>query len=95
MSAGMETDASTRPRPGLPWWLRQILFTGVAVFFAWFGTCLLIGAYRLGDPFSFIMTFFGACLMIMISAVMAMGFIVRMRQAVRSDLSVEPPPPPD
>lgn len=59
------------------------MFTGLAAFFAWLGTCQLVGAYRLNDPYAFIMIFFGASLMIMISAVMALGFVVRMHRAVR------------
>jgi hypothetical protein len=69
-------------KPGPRWWCAQLLLTGVACFFLYFGISLLIASYRLPDPFSFIMTFFGACLMILISAVIAMGFIMRMRRAL-------------
>lgn len=71
-------------KPGLLWWFKQILLTGIAIFFVFFGISLLVGAYQLNDPFSFIMTFFGASLMTLISVVMVMGFVVqmmRMRQA--------------
>jgi hypothetical protein len=73
--------------PGLLWWAKQMLLTGIACFFVYFGFSMLVGAYRLKDPYSFIMTFFGASLMILISIVMAMGFLaqmVRMRRAIRS-----------
>ena len=43
---------------------------------------MLVGAYRLKDPYSFIMTFFGASLMILISLVMVLGFVLRMRRAI-------------
>jgi hypothetical protein len=72
-------------KPGPLWWLAQLMFTGLACFFLYFGISLLIASYQLPNPFSFIMTFFGACLMILISAVMAMGFIMRMRRALLAD----------
>ena len=65
-------------RPGPWWWLGQWLLTGIACFFIFFGISLLVASYRLGNPFSFIMTFFAASLIILISVVMAMGFVVRM-----------------
>jgi hypothetical protein len=52
-----ESDC-TAARAGLWWWLRQLLLTGIASFFVCFGISVLISAYRLNDPFSFIMTFF-------------------------------------
>ena len=60
------------------WWLVQVLLTGIAVFFTAFGISLLIASYRLNDPYSFIMTFFAASLMILISGVMILGFVLRM-----------------
>ena len=75
------------PPPRQLWWLKQTLLTGLACFFVYFGFSMLVGAYRLKDPYSFIMTFFGASLMILISVVMVMGFLaqmVRMRRASRS-----------
>lgn len=83
MPMKMENRPDNQATPGLLWWLRQIVFTGIAAFFTAFGTCQLYNAYRLGDPFSFIMSFFGSSLMIMISVVMVLGFIIRMRQAMR------------
>ncbi len=65
-------------RPGIWWWLGQLLLTGIACFFTCFGISLLVSSYRLGDPFSFIMTFFAASLMILISLVMVIGFVLRM-----------------
>ena len=77
-------------KQGPLWWLAQLLLTGLACFFLYFGISLLIASYRLPDPFSFIMTFFGASLMILISAVMAMGFIIRMRRALLADPVSDP-----
>jgi hypothetical protein len=82
-----EDSPAAAASPGPLWWLKQMLLTGIACFFVYFGIAMLVGAYRLNDPYSFIMTFFGASLMILISVVMAMGFLaqmVRMRRAIRS-----------
>lgn len=54
------------------------MLTGIAGFFVWFGIAVLVGAYGLGDPFSFIMSFFAASLIILISLVMVMAFVLRM-----------------
>jgi magnesium-transporting ATPase (P-type) len=80
---------SISERPGLGWWLGQVLLTGIACFFACFGVSLLVASYELGDPFSFIMTFFAASLMTLISLVMVLGFVLRMRRVARADDSSE------
>ena len=84
-----ETKAANSPKRGLYWWSRQVVFAVTALFFTGFGICQLIGAYRLGDPFSFIMAFFGASLMIMISMVMLLGFIVRMCRATQTGRGID------
>jgi hypothetical protein len=76
-------------KPGMGWWLGQVLLTGIACFFACFGGSLLVASYGLGDPFSFIMTFFAASLMTLISLVMVMGFVLRMLRAARAASSAE------
>jgi hypothetical protein len=82
---GRKTDTRCpTTRPGPWWWLGQLLLTAVACFFACFGILLLVGAYGLKDPYAFIMTFFGASLMILISLVMAMGFVVRMHRVLQT-----------
>jgi hypothetical protein len=63
------------------WWLRQILLIFLAVFFLLFGIHILIAAYRLQDPFSFIMTFFASNLIILISLVLLVGFVYRVWSA--------------
>ena len=65
-----------------------MLLTSIACFFVFFGISLLAASYRLGDPFSFIMTFFAASLIILISAVMVLGFVVRMRRVMLIDRSM-------
>jgi len=83
------TDEDAQPiRRGVGWWLAQLLLTATAGFFVWFGVALLVGAYGLADPFSFIMTVFAACLIILFSLVMVLGFSMRMWRAVRNG----PPP---
>ena len=82
-----EDSRTAAAPPGPLWWLKQMLLTGIACFFVYFGIAMLVGAYRLNNPYAFIMTFFGSSLMILISVVMAMGFVaqmVRMRRASRS-----------
>lgn len=82
-SRKIDNDCPTA-RPSLWWWLGQLLLTAAACFFVCFGVLLLVGAYGLEDPYSFIMTFFGASLMILISLVMAMGFVMRMRRVLQA-----------
>ena len=60
------------------WWIRQLILVLVSCFFLFFGINILIAAYQLKDPFSFIMTFFASNLMILISATLVLGFILRM-----------------
>lgn len=70
------------------WWFGQLLLTGIACFFVIFGISLLRASYRLGDPFSFILTFFAASLIILISVVMVLGFVMRMRRMKLTDRSI-------
>ena len=71
-------------RPSPWWWLGQILLTACACFFVFFGTSILVAAYKLKDPFSFIMTFFASNLIILISVVMVVGFVVRISRTMRA-----------
>ncbi|MFH2091652.1 MAG: hypothetical protein ABIJ31_04740 [Pseudomonadota bacterium] len=59
------------------WWLFQGLMTLICVFFFIFGIDLLLGAYSLTDPFSFIMTFFAANFIILISLTLAITFVIK------------------
>jgi hypothetical protein len=58
-----------------------MLLTFVALFFFAFGVCLLISAYQLKDPFAFILTFFASNLVILISAALGLGFVLRLRRS--------------
>jgi di/tricarboxylate transporter len=80
----LDTNGRLVSRPGGLWWCGHLLLTAIACFFVFFGISLLMAAYQLTDPFSFIMTFFAASLIILISAVMVLGFIVRMSRSRRS-----------
>ena len=55
-----------------------MILTLAGCFFLAFGVILLISAYQLKDPFWFVMTFFASNLIILISAALLVGFIVRM-----------------
>ena len=67
----------------LPWWVSQILFTLIALFFILFGINLLYMAYQTEDPFSFILTFFASNLIILIAAALLLGFILKMLATLR------------
>jgi hypothetical protein len=57
---------------------RQVLLILVGCFFLLFGVQLLISAYRLNNPLMFVMTFFASNLIILISAALVIGFVIRM-----------------
>lgn len=71
------------------WWIRQIVLVLVGCFFFAFGIHTLILAYHLKDPFSFIMTFFASNLMILISATLVVGFIIRMVKVYKNSKITE------
>ncbi|MGM0451559.1 MAG: hypothetical protein ACQERN_00135 [Thermodesulfobacteriota bacterium] len=60
------------------WWPWQIILVLFAFFFLYVGIELVIHAYRLNDPFDFIMCFFASNLIILISLVLVIGFVYRM-----------------
>jgi hypothetical protein len=62
---------------GMLWWVRQVVLILLGSFFLLFGIHLLILAYRLNDPSWFIMMFFASNLIILISAALLVGFILR------------------
>jgi hypothetical protein len=55
----------------------------IAIFFILFGINLLYMAYQILDPFSFVMTFFASNLIILISAALLLGFILRVVAAIK------------
>ena len=60
------------------WWVRQVLGALFSGFFIYFGIHILWAAYRLDDPFMFVMTFFASNFIILISIVMLIAFVYRM-----------------
>ena len=65
------------------WWIRQIGLILLGCFFLMFGIQLLVAAYRLADPISFILTFFASNFVILISAALIVGFVYRVVTAVK------------
>ena len=60
------------------WWIRQIILVAIGAFYLYFGIQVLISAYSLNDPFSFVLTFFASNFIILISAALLVGFVYRM-----------------
>jgi len=65
------------------WWVRQVGFVCAGAFFLYYGIELLIFAYELKEPHTFLMTFFAANLIILISAALIVGFAYRMISVYR------------
>ena len=61
--------------------IKITLLIFISIFFIVFGINLLISAYRLTDPFSFILMFFASNLMILISAALCLGFALRLKRS--------------
>ncbi len=55
-----------------------MLLVAVSAFFLFFGWDLLMAAYQLKDPFSFIMTFFAANFILLISLTLGLSFVIKM-----------------
>ncbi len=60
--------------------LKMVLLILISLFFLAVGIDLLISAYRLNDPFSFVIVFFASNLMILISAALCLGFALRLHR---------------
>jgi hypothetical protein len=60
--------------------LGRVVLGIVEIFFLLFGVYLLVLAYHLTDPLSFIMTFFASNLVILISAVLLLGLVLKIRK---------------
>ncbi|MBT8340694.1 MAG: hypothetical protein KJP07_11830, partial [Desulfatitalea sp.] len=58
--------------------LRHGLIVTLSLCFLAFGVQVLLSAYQLQDPFSFVLTFFASNLIILISAAVAVGFTLRL-----------------
>ena len=64
-------------RTGGLWWIKQIALVVLGGFYLFFGIQLLISAYQLNNPFSFILTFFASNFIILISGALLVGFVYR------------------
>ena len=75
------------PMPALVRWIGSVVLLAAGAFFLLFGIHLLLCAYRLEDPFHFVMTFFASNLVILISATLMVGSGIRLFNGVRSMLN--------
>lgn len=64
--------------------VRTILLGLFGGFFLLFGIQVLVAAYRLKDPFSFVLTFFASNLIILVSAVALVGVFFSIRRCEES-----------
>lgn len=72
------------------WWIRQIILIGIAGFYLVLGIQLLISAYKLGEPASFILTFYASNFMILFSGALLVGFIYRLVATYRRSKKAPP-----
>lgn len=66
------------------WWIKNIALVLLSCFFLLFGIMVLISAYKLNNPFDFIMSFFSSNLIILISATLLFGFLYRIYRRLRN-----------
>ena len=71
--------------------LKMIVLIILCLFFLAVGIDLLISAYRLNDPFTFVMVFFASNLMILISAALCLGFVLRLKRSWTKNPTEEAP----
>ena len=71
-------DIEETPKVSTYWWVRQVILVAIAGFYLVFGIQLLISAYQLNDPTSFIFTFYASNFMILFSGALLVGFIYRL-----------------
>jgi nitrogen fixation/metabolism regulation signal transduction histidine kinase len=69
----------------IPKYVQHLVLALIAVFFILFGINLLYMAYQILDPFSFIMTFFASNLIILISAALLLGFILKIVEILKRE----------
>ncbi|MBA3012535.1 MAG: hypothetical protein KKF12_18195 [Proteobacteria bacterium] len=65
------------------WWIVQVLMMLASIFFLVFGIDLMKAAYTLKDPFNFIMTFFSASFIMLISLTLAISFLIKMIRVLK------------
>ncbi len=87
--AHRETNLMKVENTRLIGWIKYILLILVSCFFLFFGIQVLLAAYDLKDPFTFLMTFFASNFMILISATFVVVFVMRIRSLSRPHSSRE------
>jgi hypothetical protein len=75
------------------WWIRQIILIGIAGFYLVFGIQLLVSAYQLNEPPTFILTFYASNFMILFSGALLVGFIYRLVVTYRRSKKAPPQSP--
>lgn len=65
------------------WWVRQTVLILLGGFYLYVGIRMLVGAYSLDNPMTFLMTFFASNFIILISAALIAGFSYRLIAAIR------------
>jgi Kef-type K+ transport system membrane component KefB len=71
--------------------LKMIILILACLFFMAVGINLLISAYRLNNPFTFVIVFFASNLMILISAALCLGFALRLKHRLTGKPSEKEP----
>ena len=74
------------------WWVRQSCLIILGIFYLYFGIRMLMGAYTLNNPLTFMITFFASNLIILISAALIVGLVYRLVVVLRyreSDIETE------
>lgn len=71
------------------WLIRQVVLILIGAFFLYYGIRLLISSYDLKNPFIFVMTFFAANFIILISATLVFGFAYRIVIAFRQSKKID------
>jgi hypothetical protein len=78
MNENHNEEYAEQPRVSTYWYIRQFVLIVIAGFYLVFGIQLLVSAYRLNDPASFIYTFYASNFMVLISAALLVGFVYRL-----------------
>lgn len=71
--------------------IKLVLLLLTGIFFFIVGIHLLIAAYQLTNPFTFIITFFASNLMILISATLSLGFALQLIRGRRKTANGDSP----
>ena len=83
MDEAQHEDYQEQPRVSSYWWIRQFILIVIAGFYLVLGIQLLVSAYRLKEPASFIYTFYASNFIILFSGALLAGFVYRLVAAYR------------